>query len=235
MFLFPINNPRRIQFLILPPSTSNFFIMFPTITPDHLSHLTRFTRPIMTWTITYMIHIPTCQFARAVGTTYWRKGSLFRTRHVAFYCQRVIVGGAWDDQSDLTWRAWTWMTGKRAGVGACMSCSRTYVEAGMGRYGVCTRIRHSTTEASIISYHPYRSASWDLPVRWNPVRSSLLTPWTPPNSFFLTINHPQSRLILLIIPPTPIFNTIVMKRGITSLIMTRNDFRINHINPHGEW
>jgi hypothetical protein len=75
----------------------------------------------------------------------------------------------------------------------------------------------------------------DLPVRRNPIRSPLLTPWTPPNSFFLTVNHPQSRLILLIIPPTPIFNTIVMERGITSLIMARNDFWINHIDPHCEW
>jgi hypothetical protein len=65
------------------------------------------------------------------------------------------VGGAGYDQSNLTWRAWAWVAGKRAGVGACMSFSRTYVEAGMGRYGICRWIRHSTTETSIISYHPH--------------------------------------------------------------------------------
>jgi hypothetical protein len=145
------------------------------------------------------------------------------------------VGGAGYDQSDLTWRAWAWVTGKRAGMGACVSFSRTYVQAGVGRYGICRWIRHSTTETSIISYIPHRSAGCDIPVWRNPIRSPLLTPRTPPNSFFLTINHPQSRLILLIVPPTPILNTVIMKRGITSLIMTRNDFWINHINTHCEW
>jgi hypothetical protein len=74
---------------------------------------------------------------------------------MTFNCKRVIVGGTWYDQGHLTWRTWAWVTGKRAGVGAGMSFSRTYVEAGVGRYGICRWICHSTTEASIISSHPH--------------------------------------------------------------------------------
>jgi len=75
----------------------------------------------------------------------------------------------------------------------------------------------------------------DSPVRRDPIRPSFLTTRTPPNSFFLTINHPQPSLVFLIIPDRPILDTRIMKGRKTSLIMCRDDFRINDIDPGGEW